>query len=151
MLQQPGQAQAFGREAPPPKLSPRRPVSYKSKCAHTPPSYPNASCSRKVKKKKKCLQKTCKECPKPKARKSLGVHILGAGLPNGGISLVQYYSAGKTSALLTQHHSRGQEAHAERRCLTQHGSRHLRPRDQQDSAEMTVKAERCFRRRRGGL
>ena len=105
----------------------------------------------KLKKKKKCLQKTCKECPKPKARKSLGVHILGAGLPNGGISLVQYYSAGKTSALLTQHHSRGQEAHAERRCLTQHGSRHLRPRDQQDSAEMTVKAERCFRRRRGGL
>ena len=78
--------------------------------------------------KKKCLQKTCKECPKPKARRSLGVHIMGAGLPNGGISLVEYYSAGKTSALLTQQRRRGQEAHAERRCLTQRGSRHLRPR-----------------------
>ena len=127
MLQEPGQAQACGRDAPPPQLSPRRPVPYKSKRAHTPPSYPNTSCSRKVK-KKKCLQKTCKECPKPKARRSLGVHIMGAGLPNGGISLVEYYSAGKTSALLTQHRRRGQEAHAERRCLTQRGSRHLRPR-----------------------
>lgn len=122
MPQQPGQAQAFGRDAPPPELSPRRPVSYKSKRAHTPPSYPNTSCSRKVKKKKQCLQKTCKDFPKSKARKSLSVHITGAGLPNGGISLVDYYSAGKTSELLTRHRGQGQEARAERRCLTQCGS-----------------------------
>ena len=51
MLQEPGQAQACGRDAPPPQLSPRRPVPYTSKRAHTPPSYPNTSCSRKVKKK----------------------------------------------------------------------------------------------------
>lgn len=148
MPQQPSQAQAFGRGAPSPELSPWRPVSYKSKRTHTPPSYPNASCSSKV--KKKCLQKTCKEQLKSKARKSLGVHH-GAGLPNGGVSLVEYYSAGKTSELLKQYRGWGQEAPAECRCLTQHGSRHLRPQDQQDSAETMLKAEHCFRRGWGGL
>lgn len=69
MLQQPGQAQAFGREAPPPKLSPRRPVSYKSKCAHTPPSYPNASCSRKVK-KKKVYKRPVKNVPSQKLERA---------------------------------------------------------------------------------
>lgn len=88
------------------------------------PAIPTLVVQEKLKKNKtkQCLQKTCKDFPKSKARKSLSVHITGAGLPNGGISLVDYYSAGKTSELLTQHRGQGQEARAERRCLTQCGS-----------------------------